>query len=216
MSGYYTSLFSPNACFLGEATLNSSRPASILDKMDSEIEGEVVTLGGGCFWCTEAVFNSIEGVLKVISGYSGGKSEDATYRRVSSGRTGHAEVVQVTFNPEVITFREILEIFFATHDPTSLNRQGADVGPQYRSVVFYHDDVQRRITEEVIDELNGEKIWENPIVTQVEAYEAFHRAEEGHMDYYERNRGQPYCRLVIDPKILKLRERFRDRLKAVS
>jgi peptide-methionine (S)-S-oxide reductase len=150
--------------------------------MDSEIEGEVVTLGGGCFWCTEAVFNSIEGVLKVISGYSGGKPEDATYGRVSSGRTGHAEVVQVTFDPDVITFRELLEVFFATHDPTSLNRQG----------------------------------WENPIVTQVEPYEAFHRAEEGHMDYYERNRGQPYCRLVIDPKILKLRERFRDRLKAVS
>lgn len=184
--------------------------------MGSEIEGEVATLGGGCFWCTEAVFNSIEGVLKVISGYSGGRLEDATYGRVSSGRTGHAEVVQLTFDPDVITFRELLEVFFATHDPTTLNRQGADVGPQYRSVVFYHDDVQRRITEEVIEELNGEKIWENPIVTPVEPYEAFHRAEEGHMDYYERNRGQPYCRLVIDPKILKLRERFRDRLKAVS
>jgi len=122
----------------------------------------------------------------------------------------------VTFDPKVITFREILEIFFATHDPTTLNRQGADVGPQYRSVVFYHDDAQRRITEGVIEELNGEKILKTPIVTQVEAYEAFHRAEEGHIDYYERNRGQPYCRMVIDPKILKLRERFRDRLKAVS
>lgn len=174
----------------------------------------MATLGGGCFWCTEAVFNSIEGVLKVVSGYSGGRSEDANYGRVSSGRTGHVEVVQVTFESEVITFREILEIFFATHDPTTLNRQGADVGPQYRSVVFYHDDAQRRITEEVIEELNGEKIWTKPIVTQVETYEAFHRAEEGHMNYYERNRGQPYCRLVIDPKILKLRERFRDRLKS--
>jgi peptide-methionine (S)-S-oxide reductase len=175
---------------------------------------EVATLGGGCFWCTEAVFNSIEGVLKVVSGYSGGRSEDATYRRVSSGRTGHAEVAQVTFDPNVITFREILEIFFATHDPTTLNRQGADVGPQYRSVVFYHDEGQRGTAEEVIEELNGEKIWTNPIVTQVEGFEAFHRAEEGHMDYYQRNRGQPYCRLVIDPKILKLRERFRDRLKS--
>jgi len=159
------------------------------------------------------VFNSIEGVLKVEPGYSGGRPEDATYGRVSSGRTGHAEVVQVTFAPKVITFREILEIFFATHDPTTLNRQGADVGPQYRSVVFYHDDAQRRTTEEIIEELNGEKSWKNPIVTQVEPYEAFHRAEEYHGDYYERNRGKSYCRLVIDPKVLKLRERFGDRMK---
>ena len=171
---------------------------------------EVATLGGGCFWCMEAVFNNIEGVLKVVSGYSGGIPEDATYGRVSSGRTGHAEVVQVSFDPDVITFSEILEIFFAAHDPTTLNRQGADVGPQYRSVVFYHDDVQRRITEEVIGELNGEKTWKNPIVTQVEPFEAFHMAEEGHRDYYERNRGQAYCRLVIDPKILKLRERLKN------
>jgi len=184
--------------------------------MDSERGEEVTTLGGGCFWCTEAVFNSIKGVLNVESGYSGGRPEDANYGRVSSGRTGHAEVVQVTFDLNVISFREVLEIFFATHDPTTLNRQGSDVGPQYRSVVFYHDDSQRSTTEEVIGELNGEEIWENPIVTQVEPYEAFHRAEEGHIDYYERNRGQPYCRMVIDPKILKLRERFRDRLKAVS
>ena len=184
--------------------------------MDSERGEEVTTLGGGCFWCTEAVFNSIKGVLNVESGYSGGRPEDANYGRVSSGRTGHAEVVQVTFDLNVISFREVLEIFFATHDPTTLNRQGSDVGPQYRSVVFYHDDSQRSTTEEVIGELNGEEIWETPIVTQVEAYEAFHRAEEYHMDYYERNRGQTYCRLVIDPKILKLRERFRDRLKAVS
>jgi peptide-methionine (S)-S-oxide reductase len=181
--------------------------------MGSRIMVEVATLGGGCFWCMEAVFNSIEGVLKVVSGYSGGRPEDATYGRVSSGRTGHAEVVQVTFDPNVITFREILEIFFATHDPTTPNRQGADVGPQYRSVVLFHDDSQRRTAEEVIEELNGEKIWTNPIVTQVEPFEAFHRAEEGHMDYYERNRGQAYCRLVIDPKILKLRDRFRDKLK---
>jgi len=181
--------------------------------MDSGTKTEVATLGGGCFWCTEAMFNSIKGVLKVESGYSGGSPEDATYARVSSGRTGHAEVVQVTFDPDVITFREILEIFFATHDPTTLNRQGADVGPQYRSVVFYYGDSQRRIVEEVIGELSGEKIWEKPIVTQVEPFEAFQRAEEYHVDYYERNRGQAYCRLVIDPKILKLRERFRDKLK---
>ena len=180
-----------------------------------ETEGnvELATLGGGCFWCTEAVFNSIRGVIKVEPGYSGGRPEDATYERVSTGRTGHAEVVQVAFDPGEISFGEILDIFFATHDPTTLNRQGADVGPQYRSVVFYHDEQQRRTTEETIERLDEEKIWRKPIVTRVERFEAFYRAEEYHLDYYERNRGQPYCRLVIDPKMAKLQERFRDRLK---
>jgi len=180
---------------------------------ETKIKVELATLGGGCFWCTEAVFKSIRGVIKVEPGYSGGQPEDATYKRVSTGRTGHAEVVQVTFDPEEISFGEILEIFFATHDPTSLNRQGADVGPQYRSVVFYHDEGQRRIAEETIERLDEEKIWRRPIVTRVERFEAFHRAEEYHLDYYERNRGQPYCRLVIDPKMAKLQERFRDKLK---
>ena len=174
---------------------------------------EVATLGGGCFWCTEAVFLSIEGVINVEPGYSGGKPEDASYRRVSTGRTGHAEVVQVSFDPEKITFREILEIFFATHDPTTLNRQGADVGPQYRSVVFYNNEEQKGIAEEIIEQLNGEKIGDNPIVTKLEPYGAFYRAEDYHVNYYERNRKQPYCRLVIDPKIVKLTERFQDKLK---
>ncbi len=180
---------------------------------ETERRFEVATLGGGCFWCTEAVFKSIRGVIKVEPGYSGGRLEDATYKRVSTGRTSHAEVVQLTFDPEETSFGEILEIFFATHDPTSLNRQGADVGPQYRSIVFYHDEEQRRIAEETIERLDEEKIWRSPIVTQVERFETFYRAEEYHMDYYERNRGQPYCRLVIDPKIAKLHEKFRDRLK---
>lgn len=196
--------------------LNNRRAFPIHDLMknrQSDREVEVATLGGGCFWCTEAVFNSIEGVLKVEPGYSGGRPEDANYGRVSTGRTGHAEVVQVTFDPEVITLREILEIYFATHDPTTLNRQGADVGPQYRSVVFYHDEEQKRIAEEIIERLDRERIWDNPIVTKVEPYEAFYRAEEHHMNYYKRNREQPYCRLVIDPKIIKLRERFKDKLK---
>jgi peptide-methionine (S)-S-oxide reductase len=180
-----------------------------------ETEGkfELATLGGGCFWCTEAVLKSIRGVVKVEPGYSGGRPEDATYERVSTGRTGHAEVVQVAFDPEDISFGEILEIFFATHDPTSLNRQGADVGPQYRSVVFHHDDEQRRIVEETIERLDEEKIWRRPIVTRVERFEAFYRAEKYHIDYYERNRGLPYCRLVIDPKIAKLHEKFREMLK---
>ena len=196
--------------------LNNRRATPIRDWMNAEqvdLRTEVVTLGGGCFWCTEAVFLSIKGVLNVEPGYSGGKPEDANYRRVSTGRTGHAEVVQLTFDPHAITLREILEIFFATHDPTTLNRQEADVGPQYRSVVFYHDEGQRAIAEEVIEELNGEKIWGGPIVTKLEPYEAFYGAEEYHLNYYEKNRDQPYCRLVIDPKIIKLRERFKDKLK---
>ena len=199
------------------ATLNNRRPSPIRDRMDAgeEMERKVglATLGGGCFWCTEAVFKGVRGVIKVEPGYSGGRPQDATYERVSTGRTGHAEVVQLTFDPDVVSFGKILEIFFATHDPTSLNRQGADVGPQYRSVVFYHDEEQRRIAEETIERLDNEKTGGRSVVTRVERYEAFYRAEEYHLDYYERNRGQPYCRLVIDPKIAKLRERFRDRLK---
>lgn len=195
--------------------LNNRRTSTICDWMNAiaDLGAKVVTLGGGCFWCTEAVFNSIEGVLKVEPGYSGGRPEDANYGRVSTGGTGHAEVVQVTFDHEVITLREILEIFFATHNPTTLNRQGADVGPQYRSVVFYHDEEQKRITEEIIKQLENERIWETPIVTKVEPYEALYRAEDYHMKYYERNREQTYCRLVIDPKIVKLTERFKDKLK---
>jgi len=184
-----------------------------MDTEQADLGTEVVTLGGGCFWCTEAVFNSIEGVLKVEPGYSGGRTEDANYVRVSSGRTGHAEVVQVTFDPDVITLMEILEIFFATHDPTTLNQQGADVGPQYKSVVFYHDEAQKRIAEEIIEKLDRNGIWKNPIVTKVELYTGFYRAEDNHIEYYERNRNQSYCRLVIDPKILKLRERFMDKMK---
>lgn len=184
-----------------------------MDAVQRDGNSEVVTLGGGCFWCTEAVYLNIKGVRKVEPGYSGGKMEDADYRKVSTGRTGHAEVVQVTFDPDVITFKEILEVFFATHDPTTLNRQGADVGPQYRSVIFYHDDAQRAIAEETIDQLNGEGIWDRPIVTVVERLNAFHRAEDYHLNYYERNREQPYCRLVIDPKLDKLTKKFKDKLR---
>jgi methionine-S-sulfoxide reductase len=174
---------------------------------------ELVTLGGGCFWCTEAVFNSIKGVRKVEPGYSGGKREDANYSKVLTGKTGHVEVVQLTIDTNVITFREILEIFFATHDPTTLNRQGADIGPQYRSVVFYHTDEQKRRTTEAIKKLESEDIWDNPIVTTIEPYSAFFPAEDYHIKYYERNRKQPYCKLVIDPKIIKLQERFSHKLK---
>ena len=184
-----------------------------MDIKQDDSRTQVVTLGGGCFWCTEAVFNNIDGVLKVEPGYSGGRLEDAKYDRVTTGKTEHAEVVQVKFDPDVITFREILDIFFATHDPTTLNRQGADVGPQYRSVLFYHDDEQKKIADEIIRQLNIEGIWNDPVVTKLEPYTSFYRAEEYHMKYYERNRKQPYCRLVINPKIVKLKERFNDKMK---
>lgn len=174
---------------------------------------EVATLGGGCFWCTEAVFNEIRGVEKVESGYSGGTLANPTYEQVSTGNTGHAEVVQITFDPDIISYKEILEIFFTTHDPTTLNRQGADVGTQYRSVIFYHNDEQGAIAEQVIDELSSAKIWNAPIVTQIEPFKAFYKAEDYHNEYFKRHPEQPYCKLVIAPKIAKLRKNYRGQLK---
>ncbi len=181
--------------------------------MDSEGKREVATLGGGCFWCLEAVFNDVEGVEKVVSGYSGGHKENPTYEEVCTGETGHAEVVQITFDPEVISYRDLLGIFFDIHDPTTLNRQGADVGTQYRSVIFYHSDEQRRTAEEVIRELEASGVWSSPIVTQVEPFEAFYAAEDYHHRYFERNPFQPYCRMVIAPKVAKFRKAYADRLK---
>lgn len=174
---------------------------------------EVATLGGGCFWCTEAVFLGIEGVLKVVPGYSGGHVKNPTYRQVTTGTTGHAEVVQVTFNPEVITYREILEIFFTMHDSTSLNRQGADVGTQYRSVIFYHGEAQRETAEDFIAELNDSNVFNLPIVTQIEPLKEFYEAEDNHKNYYDRNRQQGYCRVVIMPKLRKVEKEFKERLK---
>ncbi|MBN2334916.1 peptide-methionine (S)-S-oxide reductase MsrA [Candidatus Bathyarchaeota archaeon] len=174
---------------------------------------ELATLGGGCFWCTEAVFLEIEGVLKVVSGYSGGHVKNPTYQRVVTGSTGHAEVVQVTFDPEVISFREILEIFFTMHDPTSLNKQGADVGTQYRSVVFYHSEAQRKTAEEFIAEMNESNVLGLPIVTQVEPFTEFYEAEDNHKDYYNRNRRQGYSRVVIEPKLRKVEKEFKERIK---
>jgi len=175
---------------------------------------EVATLASGCFWCTEAVFSIVKGVEKVKSGYSGGSVPNPTYEQVSTGITGHAEAVQVTFDPDVISFREILEIFFATHDPTTLNRQGPDVGTQYRSVIFYRNKEQKATAEKVIAELNEEGIWDAPIVTQVEPFKAFYVAETYHKDYYKRHPSQPYCQQVITPKLAKLQQRFLGKLKA--
>lgn len=174
---------------------------------------QTATLGGGCFWCLEAVYLELTGVEKVESGYSGGSVPNPTYEQVCIGRTGHAEVVQVTFDPATISFKEILEIFFSIHDPTTLNRQGNDVGTQYRSVIFYHSEEQRSIAEEMIRELDGEGRWRAPIVTQVAPAAAFYRAEGYHQDYYRNNSSQPYCRAVISPKLTKFRKQYVTQLK---
>ena len=173
----------------------------------------VATLGGGCFWCLEAVFEQLQGVEKVESGYSGGTIVNPTYKQVSSGTTGHAEVVQVTFDPTAITFRELLEVFFTIHDPTTLNRQGADVGPQYRSAIFYHNEEQKAVAEQVIQEIAEAGIWDRPIVTEVTPFEAFFRAEDYHQEYYRNNAYQPYCQVVIAPKVAKFRASYLSKLK---
>jgi peptide-methionine (S)-S-oxide reductase len=175
---------------------------------------DVATLGGGCFWCTEAVFSELRGVEKVESGYSGGTVADPTYRQVCTGNTGHAEVVQITYNPEVISFKELLKIFFTSHDPTTLNRQGADVGTQYRSTILYHNSEQKKIAEQVIKEVKSARIWDKPIVTEVKQFEAFYKAEDLHQEYFKQNPGQAYCQLVIAPKVAKLRKQYREKLKA--
>ncbi|MDX1415310.1 MAG: peptide-methionine (S)-S-oxide reductase MsrA [Candidatus Promineifilaceae bacterium] len=183
------------------------------DKQGAGGGEEISTLGGGCFWCLEAVFVELEGVQKVVSGYSGGTVPAPSYREVCNGTTGHAEVVQITFDPIVISFREILQVFFATHDPTTLNRQGADVGTQYRSVIFYHSQEQKETAEALIAELNNEGIWPNPIVTELTPADVFYVAEDYHQDYYKYNSQQPYCRVVISPKLAKLRKEFSSKLK---
>ena len=174
---------------------------------------ETATLGGGCFWCTEAVYKELKGVVDVKPGYSGGDVKNPSYREVCNGNTGHAEVVQITFNPSVVSFSDILEVFFKTHDPTTLNRQGNDVGTQYRSVIFYHNEKQKETAEKVIQLFEKEKIYDNPIVTQVEPFKVFYEAEDYHHDYYERNKNQPYCQFVITPKLEKFEKIFKDKLK---
>ena len=171
------------------------------------------TLAGGCFWCTEAVFQRLEGVEKVRSGFTGGNIKNPPYREVISGRTGHAEGIEILFNPEKIDYRELLLIFFATHDPTTLNRQQNDVGPQYRSAIFYHDEEQMNTAKEVINLLEEQKAFDNRIVTEITEVSAFYEAEAEHQDFYNRHRQQPYCQYIIDPKITKLNKLFSDKLK---
>lgn len=174
---------------------------------------EVATVGGGCFWCVEAIFQEIKGIDKIVSGYSGGNAPGKpTYREVCSGLTGHAEVVQITYDSEVITYEEILVIFMTTHDPTTLNRQGADVGTQYRSVIYFHDDDQGEVAEEVVKQMAN--YFDDPIVTEVSPLDIFYAAEEYHQDYYRNNQSQGYCSYVITPKVQKLRQLHKDKLKS--
>ncbi|MGV8095102.1 MAG: peptide-methionine (S)-S-oxide reductase MsrA [Mangrovibacterium sp.] len=175
---------------------------------------EIATLGGGCFWCTEAIYKELKGVVSVTSGYSGGEIVNPSYREVCTGRTGHAEVIEIKFDPAIISFSEILEVFFATHDPTTLNRQGADVGTQYRSVIFYHGQKQKETAESVITRLNQENVYGKPVVTEVTAWKNFFPAEDYHQDYFENNPTQSYCQFVIAPKMEKFRKIFSDRLKS--
>lgn len=174
---------------------------------------EEITLGGGCFWCLETIYREIKGVEKVLSGYSGGSVVNPTYEEVCSGKTGHAEVVQITFNPQIITAEKLLRIFFATHDPTTLNRQGADVGTQYRSIIFYRNQKQKDVIDKVIGELKKDKVYENPVVTEAVPFKYFYTAEEYHQNYYQRNPDQSYCRIVINPKLKKFQKTFHDNLK---
>jgi peptide-methionine (S)-S-oxide reductase len=175
---------------------------------------ETATFGAGCFWCVEAVFQELEGVEKVVSGYAGGSAENPTYQQVCSGTTGHAEVAQITYDPEVISYQELLDVFWRTHDPTTLNRQGADVGPQYRSVIFYHNEEQKTLAEKSKQETDASDLWPNPIVTEIQPLPKFYPAEDYHQNYSRQNPYQPYCQMVISPKMSKFRKEFQNRLKA--
>ena len=185
-----------------------------MDQPSATHPSSTATLAGGCFWCLEAVFEQLKGVQKVVSGYAGGSQANPTYREVCTGSTGHAEVVQVTFDPAQISYRDLLGVFFSIHDPTTLNRQGADVGTQYRSAIFYHDAEQKAEAEAFIRELASQKLWQNPIVTEVAAYTKFYPAEDYHQEYFRNNSYQPYCQAVIAPKVAKFRKQYLERLKA--
>lgn len=184
--------------------------------IDSSGRFEKVTLGGGCFWCLEPIFQDLLGVEAVEVGYAGGNVPDPSYQAVCTGTTGHAEVARMTYDPEVTSYREILEVFFSIHDPTTLNRQGADVGTQYRSAIFYHNDKQQRVAEEVIGSIDAEAIWGRPIVTEVSPVVKYYPAEDNHQEYYENNRGQSYCQMVIRPKIQKFQKTFVEKRKSAQ
>lgn len=184
----------------------------VKDKEMIAMKTDTATFGAGCFWCVEAIFAELRGVEKVISGYAGGKISNPTYREVCSGLTGHAEVCQITYNPEEISYTELLEVFWQVHDPTTLDRQGADVGSQYRSVIFYHNQEQDELARKYKDELNRAGIWKNPVITEISPIQAFFKAEDYHQDYYSQNSNEGYCQLVITPKLEKFRKVFKDKL----
>lgn len=179
----------------------------------ADSQQEIATLGGGCFWCLEAVYQQLTGVNQVVSGYAGGSMPNPTYKEVSTGQTGHAEVVQLTYNPAEISYRDILKVFFTIHDPTTPNRQGADIGPQYRSIIFFQDNDQRLVAEEVIREIKNAEIWNAPLVTELEQYSNFYPAEDYHQNYFRDNPQQPYCQVVIAPKVAKFRQKYFNMLK---
>ncbi|MGB9179879.1 MAG: peptide-methionine (S)-S-oxide reductase MsrA [Pyrinomonadaceae bacterium] len=181
--------------------------------MSSENKTEIATLAGGCFWCLEAVYDDLRGVLSVESGYAGGNVPDPSYEQVCAGTTGHAEVVQVTFDPQAVSFKEVLEVFFTIHDPTTLNRQGADIGTQYRSAIFYHSPEQKEIAEQTIAELEAAGVWDSKIVTEVAPLREYFPAEDYHQDYFQKNPNQPYCRVVVAPKVSKFRNKYLEKLK---
>jgi peptide-methionine (S)-S-oxide reductase len=181
--------------------------------MSMDKQYEIATLGGGCFWCLEAVYDRVEGVVDVVSGYAGGRRPNPTYEQICSGATGHAEVTQLRFDPEIISFADLLHIFFTIHDPTTLNRQGGDVGTQYRSVIFYHSPEQKETAAQTIAQLTADKIWSNPIVTELSPIPEFYPAEAYHQDYFANNPRQPYCQAVVAPKVVKLRQKYAHRLK---
>lgn len=174
---------------------------------------ETATLAGGCFWCTEAIFKRLKGVLSVMSGYSGGKTQNPTYEKLHSQNTGHAEAIQIEFDPNIISFEKLLEVFFHLHDPTTLNRQGNDMGEEYRSVIFYHNEKQKEIAEKVKENIEKSNMYPDPIVTKIEPFKDFYKAEEYHQNYFERNNNAPYCKFVIDPKIKKLYKEFKNEIK---
>jgi peptide-methionine (S)-S-oxide reductase len=193
--------------FLIATSIHFAAMSATIDKK------EIATLGGGCFWCTEAIFQKLKGVEKVESGYAGGNTKNPTYNEVCTGKTGHAEVVQITYNPDIISFDELLEVFWAVHDPTTLNRQGADVGTQYRSVIFYHSPEQKVIAEKYKARLNEEKAFDKPVITEISPFTNFFKAEAYHQEYFKNNPTQGYCRIVVAPKVDKFKKVFHDKLK---
>jgi len=201
------------ALILAFAFSNNPEEKEEINKMDTDSNLEIATFGNGCFWCTEAIFEKLKGVQSAVSGYSGGSKINPTYKEVCSGETGHAEVLKITFDPKIISYSELLEVFWKTHDPTTLNRQGNDVGTQYRSVVFYHSEEQKKLAEKYKLKLEEAKIFDDHIVTEITKFEKFYSAENYHQDYYEQNKSQPYCSFVITPKVEKFKEVFKEKLK---